>query len=876
MWLCTPLISQPASLLTPRRFDLPVDSAEVSLRRFSKQSGMEVLYATRIATDVTTKAVQGAYAPMEAVALMLADTGLAAEYNEVSGVIIIKQHETTPMNKPLITKLRRTLLGVLLFFTVHHTAPAQTAPNEPDKKTAPGSNTAENSKIPVAAGPGEANSPLVKLSPFEVRSDPVGYGASSSTSGTRLDTPLKDLSKNIVVLTRDLIEDQGTTDLNEAVAYAAAVSVNGPDQGQGLSVRGFGGNSPKRNGLGIYGSDESIYDTATMDRIEVVKGPSALLYGVSSPGGLINYITKQPLPVEESSLRLMYGSWENYRAEFDTGGPLVGNGHTLNHRLIVAGGQGNSWAKYGHETRGLVSEDLRWFIGDKTYITIGGEYNQVNSNVIRTLDYPGVVWPAIYNPDGTLKQAYSSISLTNRSYLGITPYTTHDTVVKRLDFDVAHEFTDTLNFFFHYNYISNNLSNMGEFEQLAEGVGAGVGPNQASETLYMRLPHRSSRNFTASFSDKFEGAWGKMEVVAGVEYFNYFLSFRSDVPKVAPIVNFVTGEGYDVPQPNTETQVDNAIIAGTWINQFKYFEHQDYTSPYLVTHTHLFNDRLRIILGVRHDSIRDGQDFYGNANDPTDPFKLLPATQASYYTQKTSPMVGVSFNPIDHMRQLALYYTYSESLQPNEVVDQYTGKGLGPQTGKGHEVGLKYDLPNKMLLQVGLYNIEKTGVPETVGQFNPPHTILGGLQRAKGADLDITYNPIPGWQLMGGLAYVDAHFITDSDPGNVGQRLQSIPRFRATSWTKYTFQPGSKLRGFSFGGGAIYNGDTIHSYAYPGLSTKAWYRLDLMAGYSMKIGAHQRMDYQLLVTNVFDKSYASNLSSLAPPRKIQATVTYHY
>jgi iron complex outermembrane receptor protein len=823
--LCLTALTARADDAPRKTYNLPPGDAAVTLKQFVEQSGEDVVYLETNVRGVETNAVKGEMTAIEALERMLVGTALHAVQDERTGALTVNRRN----------------------------AVAGPAPNSVDDAR---------------------KDQVVNLSPFEVKSAPMGYEATSSASGTRLDTPLADLSKNILVLTRDLIEDQGTNDLNSAVAYAASVAPSGPDQGQGLSVRGFGGNSPKRNGLGIYGTDESVYDTATMDRIEVVKGPAALLYGVSSPGGLVNYITKQPLSVEQTSIRFLAGSWDNYRMEFDTGGPLIGDGHTLNHRLIVAGSQGNSFANFGKETRGVISDDVRWFIGDHTYITFGGEYNMRNSNAIRTLDNAGIVWRATFNPDGTLKTPYASIDYNARDYLGITPYTTEDTVVKRVDLDVAHQFTDTLNFFIHYNYVSNNLQNMGEFFQLAEGVG-GVGPDHAQEVLYYRLPHRSTQNVTASFSDTFENSWAKVEVVAGVELFHYFLSFESDGPKVYPTVDFVTGAGYNDPQPNTETQVDAAIVAGTWVNQFKYFEHQDYASPYLITHTHLFNDRLRIILGVRHDSIRDGQDFYGNAGDPANPFKLLPVSSASYYTSATSPLVGVSFNPIEGNKALSLYYSYSESLQPNEVVDQATGHGLGPQTGKGNEVGLKVDLTNKLFAQLGFYSIEKTGIPETVPGSFPTHTILGGLQRARGTDLDLTWTTQPGWQTMLGLAYVDAKYVSDPDPLNIGQQLPGIPTFRATLWTKYVIQTGS-LRGFSLGGGIIHQTSTNNGYGYPGLTTAPWTRVDFLFGYTMKVGKRERIDYTLGITNAFDEKYAFNPSTLGFPRKIQATMKYSF
>lgn len=811
----------------PKTFDVPAGNAVDTLKRAALQAGLEIVYSAETVRDVKTNAISGQYSPRDALSRMLEGTDLYVVQDDRTGAMSV---------------LRR---------------------NRP-KVAARDSSDVER--------PGDR---VVHLSPFEVNSSrDTGYEATSSVSGTRLNTPLVELSKNILVLTRDFIDDQQVTELSHAFDYTAEVVGGQADSGI-MTIRGFGGNSPKRNGLGIYGGDESLYDTATIDRVEVVKGPSALLYGTSSPGGVINYITKQPLATTQSSLRLLSASWDRYRAELDTGGPLVGDGDVVNHRMVLAYDTSHNFFAYWKQRRAVLSETVRWFLSPNTYITVGGEDNIVRGTALRP--YSGVIDRAIYNPDGTVTyNAY--FDLTRYKYLAATPYTVQDTDVHRFDVDFSHNFTDTLNFFVHYNYLSNNLFNVGELA-LSEGQQAGgptfvpTGQYEFQFPVYLRLPHRTTNNLTATLKDEFQNSWMKVELVAGLEYFHYGLTFESYQPYKWPVMNFVTGAGYETPILNTVDAVRQAVIDGTWQFQFKYFETQDYTAPFALAHFHFFDNRVRLILGVRHDDIRDGQTFYAADSTPAHPFGLAAPSFVRYDTAATTPLFGLSVTPFASQPGFTVYANYSKSLQSNEVVNQFTGKGLPPQTGKGVEAGAKFDLTGKLFLQLGIYQTDKSGVPEVQPGHLPGDFVAGGLQRSKGGDLDLFYSPLRGLQIMGGLAITDATYVTDSNPSLEGTKLMFVPDWRFTLWTKYTLQE-SSLRGLSIGGGVVSSADSVFQYPY-GLHYPGYTKFDLLFGYTYHL-PHNRVDFEVKINNVTDKRYITNQEGLGDPFSWQASVTYHF
>ena len=197
----------------------------------------------------------------------------------------------------------------------------------------------------------------VQLDPFTVNtSQDRGYAATNEISGSRVDTPIKDIPISIDVITSQFISDIGATDLRSALAYQAGImtttqndlentggSLNGP-YGQGgvnnpqgvtantnqsqFKIRGFITDNTLRDGfLRLSG-----VDTVNIDRIEVVFGPNALLYGTGNFGGVVDYLPRRPMDTQQGSIGVSYGSYDFMRAVLDVTGPISAANH-LDYRL---------------------------------------------------------------------------------------------------------------------------------------------------------------------------------------------------------------------------------------------------------------------------------------------------------------------------------------------------------------------------------------------------------------------------------------------------------------------------------------------------------------------------------------------------------------
>ncbi len=244
-------------------------------------------------------------------------------------------------------------------------------------------------ETPAAAPAAAASEEVVVLSPFTVDATKDDrYRAGNSVSATGLNTAIKDLPMSIQVITSEFIKDLGATDFNEALSYAAGVNISdveapsgggGPDANRGggsaersasaassstrfantVNIRGF--NVPFQNRLGFrYGGvvitpDTNLalgglLDSANMDRMEVVKGPNSLLYGIGVISGIVNVIPKKPLSTPQRSVSFSAGSYGFQRSTADLTGPLIRGGgdskHRLNFRAVGAYEKRDDWTDF--------------------------------------------------------------------------------------------------------------------------------------------------------------------------------------------------------------------------------------------------------------------------------------------------------------------------------------------------------------------------------------------------------------------------------------------------------------------------------------------------------------------------------------------------
>ena len=200
------------------------------------------------------------------------------------------------------------------------------------------------------------------------------YTVTNSTTATKTDTPIFDTPVSIQVVPRVVMDDQKSTRLKDALENVSGVRAQ-PSLGfgNGFLVRGFRTDRVYRNGLAansrLFGSE---FDTANLESVEVLKGPAAVLFGRSEPGGLINITTKKPLDVPFYSLEQQFGSYDLYRTEWDATGP-VNNDKSVLYRFTGSYQNNNSFRDLISNDRVTVSPSITWKLSDATDFTLNVE-----------------------------------------------------------------------------------------------------------------------------------------------------------------------------------------------------------------------------------------------------------------------------------------------------------------------------------------------------------------------------------------------------------------------------------------------------------------------------------------------------------------------
>src|SRR5882724_3047744 len=221
---------------------------------------------------------------------------------------------------------------------------------------------------PADARPKETSEDIVTLSPFTIHGDTEndGYRVDSTTTGAKINTPLNELPITINVLNREFLVDANVYKVQDATAYVAGVTNSNRNENdtEAYTIRGFQSTSPLRNGVAF----NSITDMSNIERVEVAKGPAAILYGVVEPGGVVNYTTKRPLSSFRASIKETIGNYSLYRTDFDFNIPLNAS-KTLLFRLPGAYSDKNTSQHYESSKTTFLNPVLTWKPFQGTLIT---------------------------------------------------------------------------------------------------------------------------------------------------------------------------------------------------------------------------------------------------------------------------------------------------------------------------------------------------------------------------------------------------------------------------------------------------------------------------------------------------------------------------
>ena len=662
----------------------------------------------------------------------------------------------------------------------------------------------------------------------------TGYRVPDASTATRTDTPLRDIPQSIQVVPQEVLRDRQVRNVNEALR-----NIPGGSQGNlsasrsaniRFNIRGFDAQfDTLRNGLKDPISYASGVNTANIEQIEVLKGPASVLYGQGSLGGIVNYVTKQPLSEPYYSLEAAAGSFNFYSGALDLSGPL-NDSRTVLYRLNLAALTTESFVDFYDEQQYFVAPVLAWQISDRTRLTLEAEYLARPKTFAQTgLPVEGTILP---NPNGRIPR--------NRSISG--PDTQDNTYSIRAGYNLEHQLSE--------NWQIRNAFRFSRYNSQREAIGFnGLAADQRTAQRYYQ-DYDNDDEFTNYFNvDTYvvgEFATGSIrhQLVTG---FN--LSHRRDSQtgvfgEAAPIDVF--NPVYDQSRGEVTFPYDNLFLT-------------DVLGIYVQDQVTLV-DNLKLLLGLRFDTF---------SQTTTD---RLADTEVGLSGNAFSPRAGIVYQPIE---PISLYASYSRAFNP-VTGTSFEGDAFQPERGTQYEVGVKADLNDQLSATLAFYNLTRSNVlTEDTRPGVPPgqFSIQTGEQRSRGFELSLGGEILPGWNIIAGYAYTDAQ-ITQDNFLPVGDRLTRIPQNTFNLWTTYEIQQGS-LQGLGFGLGFLFVGEREGELPNTVLKIPSYFTTDAAIFYR-----RDRFRAALNIKNLFDIDYFETGSAFdvfyGEPLTVQGTISWEF
>ncbi|MGD1938424.1 MAG: TonB-dependent siderophore receptor [Cyanophyceae cyanobacterium] len=462
-----------------------------------------------------------------------------------------------------------------------------------------------------------------------VTGEDEGYSPSSAGTATRTDTPLRDVPQSIQVIPQQVIEDQGITRIGDALRNVSGVTrqrdrSNASDR---FTIRGFDQSRLLRNGFRTGSSLGGTLATATntVERIEVLKGPASVLYGQVEPGGVINFVTKQPQSEPFYDLAFTAGSFSYLEPSLDFTGPLTTD-RKLTYRLNASYQNSDSFRDFIESEQVVVAPTLRYEFSDATSLTF--EYSYLDSS--QTYDEGLPIDPISFDlpRERTLSEPDDSYDNTNHSF-----YLTLD-----------HRFNENIRLRSSFGAELSNIDETG-FRLIFNGFDPETGEN--TRQYVERDFDADNLSWQTDLIAEFNTGSIEHQLLAGFELARVEIAesradfFDSDI--TLPIN--VRNPQYGTPAPSDdERNVVGEFNQSTNIFGF-YLQNQITLLP-----------NLKLLVGGRYDFAKNENGFDLSFND--DVFSESNEVDSEAF----SPRAGIVYQPSE---QISLYASYSRSFIPN-------------------------------------------------------------------------------------------------------------------------------------------------------------------------------------------------------------------
>ena len=651
-----------------------------------------------------------------------------------------------------------------------------------------------------------------------------GYLATNTVTATKTDTPLMNIPQTINVVTRDQLDDQAHHSLADILRYVPGTTV-GQGEGNRDQITLRGQNTTADFFLDGVRDDVQYYrGLYNIERVEILKGPYALIFGRGGGGGIINRVQKSPLSDDiiyagQASIN----SFGAYDISADVNAPLSDVAavrinavyENLDSHRDFVGGERYAWNPY-----------VAFKLNDAWKLGLSYEYVHDNRTTDRGIPSIATVVGQPNHPISGYRDQFFGVPDVN--------YTQLQAHIAKLRLDGA---------------LASNVSFSGtilygDYDKIYLNVypNGAVTAQNGTVALAAYSDPTQRENFIAQANLVWDVETGALthKILVGSEYgdqksanrrFNGTLSTPtiSLANPLFPTVNF------------------NALSRDT-VSDVKFFSTyvQDQIS---------FGEHIDVVAGLRYDNF----DIEG--------IDLLPAVDRPFARkdEKVSPRLGLIFKPQEN---ISLYGSYSQSFLPRSG-DQFlaltvTQQNLAPEKFTNYELGAKWDVRPNLNMTLAVFQLERSNAT-TPDPSNPVASINVGTTRTQGVELSVTGNITSSWQVHGGYSYQDAVLA-----GNDSVRLGQVPRHQASLWNRYDFSDQ-----FAAGLGIIHQSSQFAAIRAVSNTTKlpAFTRLDAALYYDLSDALQLQLNIEnLLNTDYFSDAHNNNNISTGAPLNARVTI----
>lgn len=603
--------------------------------------------------------------------------------------------------------------------------------------------------------------------------------------------------------------------------------------------------------------NDAVIDPYMLERAEIMRGPVSVLYGKSSPGGLLNMVSKRPTTEPLKEIQFKAGTDSLFQTGFDFSDALDDDG-VYSYRLTGIARSANAQQKGAEEQRYAIAPAFTWRPDDKTNFTFLSYFqNEPETGYYGWLPKEGTVEPL---PNGKRLPTDFNEGAKNNTY---------SRNEKMVGYSFDHEFNDTFTVRQNLRFAQNKVSQKSVYgygmcsdplytkddDALKASPCLSIPQSEWNHTLTRQyvIDNEKLENFSVDTQLQSKFATGSVEhtLLTGVD----FMRMRNDIDSWFGYAGSVA--------PSDIYNLDRS--------DFDFGAHPDPSGPYRVLlkqkQTGLYVqdqaqwDKVLVTLGGRYDWAEQSSfnRDYGNKSDRDDKQFTWRGGVNYLFDNGVTP-----------------YFSYSESFEPASLTDA-NGDLFAPSKGKQYEVGVKYVPEDRPIVLTGaLYQLTKTN-NLMADPNNPNFSIEGGEIRARGVELEAKAALSASVNVVGSYTYTDAEYTTDTT--YKGNTPAQVPKHMASLWADYTFFDGP-LSGLTLGTGGRYTGS---SYGDPANSFKvgSYTVVDALVRYDLARVGMAGSNVALHVNNLFDREYVASCFNTygcfwGAERQVVATATFRF